>query len=281
MNMGLDYSKILLILVLVLIFFGSKEIPHFIRQAAKFIAKIRVYTDKVRHEISEIGRIDEPMSSYDQDVIDKKTALREKYIAKRKELTVEDRAGKTAAIWAAVEGDPDFAKAKSVMAYIEIGAEVATREAIGAMLAAGKRVCIPYQLENGSLGIGEISDLDKDIAPGAGNIPEPVKEKRDIFFKSDIQFIVCPAVAFDRSGARLGRGKGCYDRFLKEMKGKCPIYGIAFDCQIMSADDRIPFAYHDIVMDQVITESGILIKKSDDASPPPPRQMEKPLTPAG
>jgi 5-formyltetrahydrofolate cyclo-ligase len=277
MNMGLDYSKILLILVLVLIFFGSKEIPHFIRQAARFIAKIRVYTDKVRHEISEIGRIDEPMSSYDQEVINKKTALRKKYIAKRKELAAGERAGKTEAIWTTIELDPDFAKAKSVMVYVEIGAEVATRDAIRAMMAAGKRVCVPYLQESGMLGIGEITDLDKDIAAGTGNIPEPVKEKRDNFFRSDIQFVLVPAVAFDRTGARLGRGKGCYDRFLKEMKGKCPIYGIAFDCQIMGADERLPFAYHDIVMDQVITESGTLIKIPDDAAP----QVEKPSQPAG
>jgi 5-formyltetrahydrofolate cyclo-ligase len=107
--------------------------------------------------------------------------------------------------------------------------------------------------------------------------PGPAPLKRDNFFKSDIQLIVCPAVAFDRYGGRLGRGKGSYDRFLKEMKGRVPIYGIAFDCQIMGSQDRLPFAYHDVVMDQVVTESGCLIKKPEEAAP----VVEKPTQPAG
>jgi 5-formyltetrahydrofolate cyclo-ligase len=277
MNMGLDYSKILLILVLVLIFFGSKEIPNFIRQAARLIAKIRVYSDKVRREINEIGRLDEPMPNYDQEVVNKKNAIRETYIAKRKELSEAERGEKSAAIWKNLMSDPVFAKAKAVMMYVEMGAEVPTRQGIRDMLAAGKRVILPYLLEDSSLGIGEITDIDKDVVAGSMNTPEPVREKRDNFFKSDLQLIVCPAVAFDMYAGRLGRGKGSFDRFLKEMKGRAPIYGFAFDCQIMGSQERLPFAYHDVVMDQVITESGLLIKKPGESAP----QVEKPAQPAG
>jgi 5-formyltetrahydrofolate cyclo-ligase len=269
MNMGLDYSKILLILVLVLIFFGSKEIPHFIRQAARFIAKIRVYSDKVKHEINEIGRLDEPMPSYDQEVAAKKAALREKHIAIRKELPDETRAAHTAAIWKNLEADPVFSGAKALMLYAEIGAEVATRQQIRDLLAAGKRVVLPFINEDSSLGIGEITDLDTDLETGQDHIFVPVKAKRNNFFKSDIQIIICPAVAFDIYGGRLGRGKGSYDRFLREMKGRVPIYGVAFGCQILPETDRLPFAYHDVVMDQIVTESGPLLKKPEDAGTPP------------
>jgi 5-formyltetrahydrofolate cyclo-ligase len=277
MNMGLDYSKILLILVLVLIFFGSKEIPNFIRQAARFIAKIRVYSDRVKREISEIGRLDEPMPNYDQEVVNRKNALRETYIAKRKELTDAQRTEKSAAIWKTVLSEPAYAAAKSVMIYVEMGAEVATRQAIRDMIAAGRRVVIPYPQEDSSLSIGEITDVDRDIETGLMNCPGPVPGKRNNFFKSDIQLIICPAVAFDIYGARLGRGKGSYDRFLKEMKGRVLILGFAFDCQIMGSQDRLPFAYHDIVMDQVVTESGLLITKPGYAAP----HVEKPSQPAG
>jgi 5-formyltetrahydrofolate cyclo-ligase len=277
MNMGLDYSKILLILVLVLIFFGSKEIPNFIRQAARFIAKIRVYSDKVKREISEIGRLDEPMPNYDQEVVNKKNAVRETYIAKRKGLSEAERGEKSAAVWKNLMADPAYVKAKAVMIYAEMGAEVPTRQAIREMIAAGRRIIIPYILEDSSLGIGEITDIDKDLTIGPMNIPAPVPEKQNNFFKSDIQLIICPAVAFDMYGGRLGRGKGSYDRFLKEMKGRAPIYGIAFDCQIMGSQERLPFAYHDVVMDQVVTESGLLIKKPEDAAP----TVEKPTQPAG
>lgn len=282
--MGLDYSEILLILVLFLIFFGSKEIPNFVRQAAKFIARIRVYSDKVRREVQEIGRLDEPMPSYDQEVIAKKNAIRETYIAKRKDLPHDVREEKTTAIWKNLAADPVYSPAKAIMLYVETGAEVATRGAIRDLLAAGRRVVLPYTNEDMTLGIGEITDLDRDVEAGELSVFVPVREKRNNFFKSDIQIIVCPAIAFDIFGARLGRGKGCYDRFLREMKGRVPIYGLAFDCQILPENERLPFAYHDVVMDQVVTESGFCIKKPDEpgATPGPvPTGPAGPAQPAG
>jgi 5-formyltetrahydrofolate cyclo-ligase len=277
MTMGLDYSKILLILVLVLIFFGSKEIPNFMRQAARFIGKIRMYSEKVRHEINEIAKIDEPIPSYEQDVVTKKNVIRDTYIAKRKELSDEQRSEKSAAIWKNLMQDPVFINAKSVMMYVEIGAEVMTRQAIRDMYGAGKRIVLPFVHEDSSMGIGEITDIDKDVIQGPGHILEPVHHKRNNFFKSDIQMVICPAVAFDMTGARLGRGKGSYDKFLKELKGRIPIFGLAFECQIMGANERLPFAYHDVVMDQVVTERGYCIVKPEDAA----SQAEAPSQLAG
>ena len=86
MNMGLDFSEILVIMVLILIFFGSKEIPNIMRQAGRFVGKVRLYSEKVRREINEISKLDQPMPTHDQEVQKKKEAIRETYIAKRKEL---------------------------------------------------------------------------------------------------------------------------------------------------------------------------------------------------
>jgi 5-formyltetrahydrofolate cyclo-ligase len=278
MNMGLDFSEILVVMVLILIFFGSKEIPNMVRQAGRFIGQIRMYTEKVRKELNEITKIDEPMPTYDQELIKKKEAIRQTYITRRKELGEEQRAAKSAAIWETLKKDPAFAKARSVLAYVEIGAEVAMRPAILEMLGAGKRVVVPYSHEDSSMGVGEITNLEKDVVFSQGiGVYEPAHEKKNNFFISDIQFVICPAVAFDIYGARLGRGKGSYDRFCKDLKGRIPIYGIAFDCQIMGSDERLPFDYHDVVMDQVITESGPLIKKPEEPAP----QIMPPMQPAG
>ena len=62
----------------------------------------------------------------------------------------------------------------------------------------------------------------------------------------------------------MGRGKRMYDNFLRDLKGHVPIWGIAFDCQIIQ--EQIPFDYHDIVMDQVVTESGLLILDENKAA---------------
>jgi 5-formyltetrahydrofolate cyclo-ligase len=119
---------------------------------------------------------------------------------------------------------------------------------------------LPYCKENPQeLGIGEITDFEKDTALGVFGIPEPIERMRGNFFKSDLNLILCPAVAFDIYGARLGHGKGYYDMFLKEVRGRIPLFGLAFDCQIHR--QNLPFDYHDVPMDQVITENGLLLSK--------------------
>jgi 5-formyltetrahydrofolate cyclo-ligase len=126
------------------------------------------------------------------------------------------------------------------------------------MFNEGKRVVLPYCTSPSyELGIAEIKDLEKDCITGEFNIREPAQALRGKFLKSDLDLIVCPGVAFDRYGGRLGNGKGCYDRFVNELRGKVPIFALAFDCQLTS--ETLPFEYHDIPMDQIITESGLVL----------------------
>lgn len=64
------------------------------------------------------------------------------------------------------------------------------------------------------------------------------------------QWILVPGVAFDLEGARLGRGKGFYDRYLED-KPALRI-GIAWSEQIV---EKVPVESHDCHMDYLITES--------------------------
>ena len=52
------------------------------------------------------------------------------------------------------------------------------------------------------------------IKPNIWGIPEPVS---GIAVSSELlEVVFVPLVAFDRSGHRVGYGKGCYDRFLAQ-----------------------------------------------------------------
>lgn len=254
MNTGLGFSEIALIAVLVLLFFGSKEIPQFVRTVAKCMARIRFYTDKVKREFDSVTQI----TSIPQGknvVPDRKTQLRKEYIAKRKELSGYSRSEKSNQITSLL-CDTDYLKnASVVMLYASMGSEVKTDGLIKNLLASGKRVVLPYNKDNsGEMGVAEIFNPDTDVAVMSAGFPEVIESLRKPFFKSDLGCVICPGVAFDRYGARLGRGKSCYDRFLKELKGFVPIIGIGYSCQIY--DDSIPFEYHDIPMDQIFTEDG-------------------------
>lgn len=256
---GGGFSELLVIAMLILIFFGSKEIPHLLREAGKLYRKARTYTDAMKRELDQLTRDIDPPVSYSQEAAQKKKVIRDKFIAARAALGEDERAAKSAKIVELLLADPVVQKAQAIMVYVSIADEVSTLDLIAKLMAAGKRMVLPYCRESvRSLGISSIADFAKDTAPGVFGIPEPVEALRDNFFKSDLQLIICPGVGFDLHGARLGRGKGFYDNYLRELKGKIPFWALAFDCQ--TSVERFPFDYHDVAMDQVVTESGLFIK---------------------
>lgn len=69
------------------------------------------------------------------------------------------------------------------------------------------------------------------------------------YVPADPEWLLVPGVGFDLSGARLGRGKGFYDRYLAD-KDVMKI-GLAWTEQIVK---KIPVEKHDCHMDFIITE---------------------------
>lgn len=65
-----------------------------------------------------------------------------------------------------------------------------------------------------------------------------------------LDMIIVPLVAFDRTGARLGYGGGCYDRYLPMLSPACQIVGIAFDEQCV---DHVPTDTHDLTLPNIVS----------------------------
>jgi 5-formyltetrahydrofolate cyclo-ligase len=257
---GIGFSEILLIAVLILLFFGSKELPRFFREAGVLLAKLRHYSDSLRRELDVLSRPDHPASTAINDSSERKQELRKKHLALRAAMPEAERREKSEAIAGHLRALPEFAAARAIMLYVDIGAEVQTRGLITVLLAEGRRVILPYvKLPAYVLGIGAIDNPDADLQTGEVGCLEPMPSKRDNFFKSDLGVIICPGVAFDKNGGRIGRGKYYFDRFLSEIKGRIPIIGLAYANQVL--DGRIPFEYHDVAMDQIITENGPVIAR--------------------
>jgi 5-formyltetrahydrofolate cyclo-ligase len=98
-----------------------------------------------------------------------------------------------------------------------------------------------YQVKNPTL----------DLTPGAYSILEPAPHCHEVPI-SQIDLILCPGIAFTRNGARLGRGKGYYDRTLCQIRKGASIVGVCFEFQII---ETIPMEQHDAFMNQVFTEA--------------------------
>ena len=70
-----------------------------------------------------------------------------------------------------------------------------------------------------------------------------------------LTLVLCPGVAFDENGGRVGMGRGFYDRFLARARGTYRI-GLAYDFQLVR--EPLVLQPHDQRMDAIVTESRVL-----------------------
>ncbi len=146
-------------------------------------------------------------------------------------------------VFALLEKLAAFVMADKVLMYNSLPDELSTRSFLDKWHGL-KRIYLP-----------RVNGVDLDILPydrtrthlGAFRIEEP--DGDDVTDVSEIDLIVVPAIAYDASGRRVGRGKGYYDRLLAT--AHAVKVGVAFDFQLL--DDDIESEEHDINVDYVIT----------------------------
>ncbi len=144
-----------------------------------------------------------------------------------------------------------YKNARQIMAYLPLGNETDTSEIIDAAFGDGKRLVLPVTDHK----TGEITpcvyEKDTKLTKGAFSVTEPSKIVPADMSKTDV--VLVPGIAFDLSGNRVGFGKGCYDRLLKDTAAVK--VGLCYDYQICP---EIPADEHDVRMDLLITESGAI-----------------------
>ena len=188
------------------------------------------------------------------DFQQRKKEIREQAHANRKEQPNKEELSRT--ICERFVALPEYAAAKTVMFYVDVRTEVRTREYLPQVLGCGKRIVVPYCVD-GELELFLLESMD-ELAVGMYKILEPKVELRSLPEKrvdvKELDLIMVPGVAFDRTGARMGHGFGYYDKLLEHARADAPLVALAFECQLFP---EIPTAPHDIFMDKIITERAI------------------------
>ena len=87
-----------------------------------------------------------------------------------------------------------------------------------------------------------------DLVAGSFGILEPAAGSPEVTL-DEIDAFICPGLAFDPCGGRLGRGRGFYDRMLAKARPDALKLGICFEIQLVT--DTFP-ELHDVRMDLVI-----------------------------
>lgn len=141
-----------------------------------------------------------------------------------------------------------FRKAEIVMFYIAFDGEVNTQDMIKEARKLGKIIAVPICKRDRVTIKPCLLRTEAKLNKGLYGICEPaVKTNLPI---EDLDLVIVPGIAFDKKGNRIGRGRGCYDRFLKKIPVGTNTIGLAFDFQILPV---LPAQKHDFLVDRVIS----------------------------
>lgn len=147
---------------------------------------------------------------------------------------------------------PEWKAADTLLCFVPLPTEPDIFPALEQALAEGKRLAVPRVLAEGRMEWVELHSLDV-LRPAAYGIREPAEGTvlDPAAFGPDTLALV-PCLAADRSGVRLGRGGGYYDRFLAQYKGRrllvCPEALLADSLPFDAWDVR--FAPGELLTDQ-------------------------------
>lgn len=174
-------------------------------------------------------------------------AMRERLTA----LSIDDRARWSREACARLVRSPAFQRASMVMLYMPMRSEIDVLPVALEAFRAGKSICVP-RVESGRDTMNAISTNsfdDESMVPDAAGVRTPKSGSR--VPDEVIDLVVVPGVAFDLSGARLGRGGGFYDRFLGSLKQTTATIGVCFDFQLA---DAIPVDRQDVRVKAVVSD---------------------------
>ena len=195
-----------------------------------------------------------------------KAELRRAVIARRDAIGLDVRAAKSAAVCARLVElleRSDAAAPRTVAVYAAMGSEVDPAAFAVAAADRGWQVAYPCMLSAAdAAACGQRMCMRAVIAGDVGAAPfvaHPTRAFTAMDINSDrfpivpaetLGMVVVPLVAFDQTGARLGYGGGCYDRYLPTVSASCQIIGIAFDEQRV---DHVPTDAHDLPLPTIIS----------------------------
>lgn len=185
-----------------------------------------------------------------------KNALRAELLRARRALPEDERDAAARLLDARVRALPEVAAAGTVAAYVSMGGEPGSRELLDALRTAGTRVLLPVLLPD--------NDLDWALYEGpaalrrtARGLWEPAGARLGPDAVASAAVVLLPGLGVDRTGVRLGRGGGSYDRVLARLaaSGARPTLMVLLYAHEVVA--RVPKEPHDHPVDLAVTPEGV------------------------
>jgi 5-formyltetrahydrofolate cyclo-ligase len=188
------------------------------------------------------------------DVEHAKRALRAELRERRQLLSEAQREAAASALGDRLDDLVDALGVRSLSCYLSTTTEPGTREFVRRAVRRGIRVLLPVTRSDGLLDWAVAGD-DDEITEGLHGLPEPAGEVLGPIAVNDVDLMIVPAAAVDRTGMRMGWGRGYFDKTIGSMEKCPPVYAVVYDSEIL---DSLPREVHDQPVNGVVTPSQTL-----------------------
>lgn len=170
-----------------------------------------------------------------------KASMRAAVLAARRAIEAQPRAAAGRALRDALLELPEAQMAGTVAAYVSVGTEPDTRGLIFALWKRGTYVLLPILRADGELDWASYEGPDS-LAPSSRGLLEPTEAARGVTAITSADLVIVPALSADRSGNRLGRGGGSYDRALARVGPSILTVALLYDGELAAS---VPAGPHD------------------------------------
>jgi 5-formyltetrahydrofolate cyclo-ligase len=180
-----------------------------------------------------------------------KAAIRQQLLAARCSVADDVRAAEARSLaehltLVATNGD-------TVCAYVPVGAEPGSIEMLDVLRRRVRRVLLPVARTTDDdtplpLRWGEYRP--GGLVAGRFGLLEPAEPWLPASALTEAGLVLVPAVAVDRRGVRLGRGRGFYDRSLVRRDPRAKLVAVVRDVELV---DELPREPHDVPMTHALT----------------------------
>lgn len=179
-----------------------------------------------------------------------KAEARKQAMAQRAALNSSERAEAAKAAAEHFFQKVDLTENQMVAAYWPIRDEIDAKPLLTRLMDSGQPVCLPVVMGEGKPLVFRQWEADAPLYEAGFGTLVPAETAPVV--TPDLMII--PLLGFDKTGTRLGYGRGYYDRSIAAMKEKPVLVGYAFSAQELDAIPREP---HDVPLDYLITEAGV------------------------
>lgn len=186
-----------------------------------------------------------------------KSSIRKRILNLRNSIPLNECSNKSMAVMQNILSLSQIQTAEYILCYASYKSEVKTGKLMEEFIKRGKQIYLP-RVSGEEMDFYHISS-PMDLTEGYKGIPEPSIRCTDVFTKEiwnenkEHVVMLIPGAAFSETGARIGYGKGYYDRYLERIPCEERI-ALCYEMQIVK---DIPVDEHDIPVSVIVTEEKI------------------------